>query len=38
MWMIEKIWKENMKKLMNDENKWSDSIDTRKLEGAVRRI
>ena len=33
-----KIWKEYMKKLMNVENEWSDSIDARKVEAAVRRI
>ena len=34
-----KIWKEHMEKLMNvDENEWSDSIDTSKVEGAVKRI
>ena len=33
-----KIWKEHMKKLVNVENKWSDSIDDSKVEGAVRRI
>ena len=33
-----KIWKEHMEKLMNVENKWSDSIDASKVEGAVRRI
>ena len=27
-----------MKKLMNAENKWSDSIDASKVEGAVRRM
>ena len=33
-----KIWKENMEKLMNVENEWSDSIEAIKVEGAVRRI
>ena len=33
-----KIWKEHMKKLMNVENEWGDSIDASKLEGAVMRI
>ena len=33
-----KIWKEHMKKLVNVENKWSDSIDDSKVEGAVKRI
>ena len=33
-----KIWKEHIEKLMNVENEWSDSIDTGKVEGAVRRI
>ena len=33
-----KIWKEHMEKLMNFENEWSDSIDTSKVKGAVRRI
>ena len=33
-----KIWKEHIGKLMNVENEWSDSIDTSKVEGAVRRI
>ena len=33
-----KILKERMEKLMNVENEWSDSIDTSKEEGAVRRI
>ena len=33
-----KIWKEHIEKLMNVENEWSDSIDTSKVEGAVRRI
>ena len=33
-----KIWKEYMEKLVNVENKWSDSIDVSKVEGAVRRI
>ena len=33
-----KIWKEHMEKLMNVENEWSDSIDTSKVEGVVRRI
>ena len=33
-----KIWKEHMEKLINDEDKWSDSIDASKVEGAVRRI
>ena len=33
-----KIWKEHMEKLMNFENEWSDSIDSSKVEGAVRRI
>ena len=32
-----KIWKEHIEKLMNVENEWSDSIDTSKVEGAVRR-
>ena len=27
-----------MEKSMNVENEWSDSIDTSKVEGAVRRI
>ena len=27
-----------MEKLMNAENEWSDSIDSSKVEGAVRRI
>ena len=31
-----KIWKEHMEKLANVENKWSDSIDDSKVEGAVR--
>ena len=31
-----KIWKEHIEKL-NVENEWSDSIDTSKVEGAVRR-
>ena len=31
-----KIWKEHMKKLMNVENGWSDSIHASKVEGAVR--
>ena len=39
MWMIgKKIWKDHIKKLMNVENEWSDSIDASKVEGAVRRI
>ena len=33
-----KIWKEHIEKSMNVENEWSDSIDTSKVEGAVRRI
>ena len=33
-----KILREHMKKLMNVENEWSDSIDVSKVEGAVRRI
>ena len=33
-----KIWKEHMEKLMNVENKWSDSIDASTVEGAVKRI
>ena len=33
-----KIWKEQMEKLTNVENEWSDSIDASKVEGAVRRI
>ena len=33
-----KIWKEYMKKLMNVEKEWSDSIDASKVEGRVRRI
>ena len=33
-----KIWKEHMEKLMNVQNEWSNSIDTSKVEGAVRRI
>ena len=33
-----KIWKEHMKKLMNVENEWSDSIDASNVEGAVSRI
>ena len=33
-----KIWKEHMKKLMNVENKWTDSINSYKVEGAVKRI
>ena len=34
----DKIWNEHMEKLMNVENKWCDSIDASKVEGAVRRI
>ena len=33
-----KIWKEDMEKLMNVENKWSESIDASKVESAVKRI
>ena len=33
-----KIWMEHMKKLMNVESEWSDSIDVGKVEGAVRSI
>ena len=33
-----KIWKKHMEKLMNFENEWIDSIDTSKVESAVRRI
>ena len=32
------IWNEHMRKLMNVENEWSDSIDASKVEGAVSRI
>ena len=34
----DKIWNEHMEKLMNIENKWCDSIDASKVEGAVMRI
>ena len=30
-----KIWKKQVKKLMNIENEWSDSIDASKVEGAM---
>ena len=33
-----KIWKEHTEKLMNVENKWSDSIDASKIESLVRKI
>ena len=33
-----KIWKKHMKKLMNVENEWSDSIDASKVEGTVRKV
>ena len=33
-----RIWKEHMEKLINVENEWSDSIDTSKVESAVKRI
>ena len=33
-----KIWKEHVEKLINIENKLSDNIDARKVEGAVMRI
>ena len=33
-----KIGKEYMERLMNIENEWSRSIDTSKVEGAVRKI
>ena len=33
-----KIWKAHKEKLMNVENEWSDTIDTSKVDGAVRRI
>ena len=33
-----KIWKKHVEKLMNIENRWSDSIDASMVKGAVRRI
>ena len=33
-----KFWKEDMKKLINVKNEWSDSIDAGKVEVAVIRI
>ena len=33
-----KIWKKQVKKLMNIENEWSDSIDASKVEGAMNQM
>ena len=33
-----KIWKKHVEKLMNIENRWSDSVDASMVKGAVRRI
>ena len=33
-----KIWKKQVKKLMNTENEWSDSIDASKVEGAMNQM
>ena len=33
-----RIWKENMEKLVNGENEWSNSIDTSQVQGALWRI
>ena len=33
-----KTWKEQLEKLINVENEWSDSIDASTVEGPVKRI
>ena len=33
-----KVWKKHVEKLMNIENRWSDSVDASMVKGAVRRI
>ena len=33
-----KIWKEHMKKIMNEENKWDHMVETDVVEGLVEKV